>query len=92
MRNFTESDVKRWTTSNGKPMAKIYFDTTKDLVECMLPWQKKGLQETSTGYGGKLTSSYKIQYCGKLYRLYVTCYSNCASHWFTVKGQTIYVD
>ena len=46
----------------------------------------------SKRYGGKLTHDYKINFKGRLYRLYVTCYSNIGSVWFTVKGRTIYVN
>ena len=88
----TESDVKTWPHSKtGETMYKIYADTT-DLIDDPLPWQKRGLQQTASGYGSKLTSCYKINFEGKLYRLYVTQYSNAGSTWFRVRGRKIFVN
>ena len=86
MREFTSEDVRYHSGSYGR----IYADVA-DLVYAPLPWQRAGLQQTASGYGGKLTTDKKIHYCGRLYRLYATCYSNAASVWFTVKGVRIYV-
>ena len=69
----------------------LFVNYPKDLVLSQLTWQKAGLQQTTSGYGAKLTNSYKISYEGKLYRIYTTCYSNAGSSWFTVKGQKIYI-
>ena len=82
MKNFTEADVLRETISVNYP---------DDLVLAQLDWQKRGLQETASGYGSKLTGSYKISFNGKLHRIYHTCYSNSSSPWFKTKGRTIYV-
>lgn len=62
------------------------------MVDSPLWWHKAGLQQTATGYGRKLTTRYKVQFEGKLYRVYATCYSNVASHWFTVKGEKIFIN
>ncbi len=70
---------------------RIYADR-RELIQAPTEWQKMGLQETRTGYGRKLNSGLKIEYCGKLYRIYITIFSNNGSAWFTVKGKTIYVD
>ena len=48
--------------------------------------------ETRSGYGRKLNSGLKIQFCGKLYRIYVTCFSNSGTAWFTAKGKRYSVD
>jgi hypothetical protein len=86
MRAFTQVDV------NGADSAypSIYADRS-ELIDAPTPWQKRGLQETASGYGARLTSGYKIRFCGRDYRIYVTCYGNSGSLWFTVKGQRIYV-
>lgn len=68
----------------------IYTDI-EDLVECPLDWQKLGLQQTASGYGRKLTTSRKINFNKKFYRIYCTQFSNAGSHWFTVKGVRIYI-
>jgi len=82
MKIFTEQDVRNNTI----------IATQADLLYEPLGWQKMGLQQTASGYGGKLTNVYKINFNGRLYRLYTTCYSNVGSVWFTVKGRKIYVN
>lgn len=81
---FTELDLVRGnhiTTENFR----------RELYESRPDWMQRGLQETASGYGMKLNSGYKIDYCGRLYRVYVTQISNAGSAWFTVKGVRIYV-
>src|SRR5437868_7714124 len=84
VKEFTSKDVRYHPGSYGR----IYADPG-DLVNCPLPWQRAGLQQTASGYGARLTTDKKINYGGRLYRLYATCYSNAASVWFTVKGVRI---
>lgn len=43
------------------------------------------------GYGCKIPTIWKIPHNGKLYRVYATCYSNCASHWIMCKGEKLHV-
>jgi len=81
MKYFTKADL--W----NKSLAASYYD----LVDCPLEWQKRGLQQTSTGYGAKLTSRYKIHFEGKLRRIYHTCYGNASSAWFIFDGGRIYI-
>lgn len=87
MKNFTQADVK----NPDSEFPHIYSEGTNDLIDSPLPWQKLGLQETSSGYGAKLTCRYKIQFEGKNYRIYITCFSNAGSSWFKVKGKKIYL-
>jgi len=70
---------------------KIYADRS-ELVRKMLPHQKLGLSLTASGYGAKLPTDLMINFCGRLYRIYSTCYSNAGSCWFMAKGQKIFVD
>lgn len=86
-RQFTDRDVQPWAGQKG-----LFADWQTELIDAPLDWQKQGLQQTATGYGNKLTTRHKINFNGKEYRLYATCYSNAASIWFTVKGQRIYVN
>lgn len=81
MKVFTADDVR-----NGRIPVDI-----GDLVYSPLSWQLRGLQQTNSGYGAKLTSFHKINYNGRLYRLYQTCYGNCASSWFRCRGRKIFV-
>ena len=98
MKNFTQADVSYpWgqvAANNTSPCAgcgKICVEGNQ-LVYSPLPWQVRGLQQTASGYGRKLTNSNKISFEGKLYRLYTTIFSNSGSTWFTVKGKKIFVD
>lgn len=84
---FTDKDVVQ------HQFAHIYTTNHREeLLDAPLPWQRMGLQQTASGYGAKLTTNWKINFNGKLYRVYATCYGNAASNWFTVKGRKIYVD
>lgn len=88
MKHFTKSDVQNPESA----FPRIYLgEYQKDLIYSPLPWQKLGLQETASGYGAKLTSSYKISFEGKNYRTYSTCYGNSGSAWFKAKGKKIYL-
>ena len=88
MKNFTEADVKPHGSVKG---AGHICAEHEQLIHAPLWYHNKGLQQTASGYGAKLTSSNKIMFEGKPYRLYATCYSNAASIWFTVKGRKIFV-
>ena len=63
----------------------------EDLVAYPLDWQKRGLQETASGYGKKLTTRYKVKYQGRMRRVYAVCYSNVASYYIFVKGEKLYL-
>lgn len=56
-------------------------------------WQKRGLQETATGYGSRLTSSRMIKIEGeKLWRrVRVICFSNAGSAFIESKGQRLFL-
>ena len=57
-----------------------------------LEWHLKGLQQTATGYGKKLTTPYKAEYNGKLYRVYCCCFSNNGTLYIQSKGNDITVE
>ena len=56
-------------------------------------WQEKGLQQTATGYGRKLTTEYKITLPGhpRAYRVYAICYSNVASFYILRRGKRLFL-
>ena len=56
------------------------------LYDFPLWWHEKGLQQTATGYGLKLTTRYKVLFAGKLRRVYCTQISNTGSLWVVVDG------
>ena len=57
------------------------------LIDSPLWWHERGLRQTATGYGRKLTTRYKVEFEGKQRRIYCTQFSNSGSLWFTVKGK-----
>ena len=82
MKEFTDADVLPSTVYDGWIQAdrsELMYDPPE--------WMKRGLQETASGYGGRLNSGLKIHFNGKLYRIYVTIYSNAGTSWFTAKGK-----
>lgn len=86
MRVFTENDVDKMGDYHR------IFAEQSDLVEDRPEWMKRGLQETASGYGSRLNSGLKINFEGRLYRIYVTIYGNSGSSWFKVRGRKIFVD
>lgn len=85
MKQFTEADVVK----TGE-FERIYADRS-ELVYDPPEWMKRGLQETASGYGKQLNSGQKISFNGKLYRIYVTIFSNAGTCWFKTKGRRIIV-
>jgi hypothetical protein len=69
----------------------IHYIESTTLEHHPLEWQRAGLQETTTGYGLKLTTPYKVRHEGRLFRVYATCVSNVASYWIMCKGQKLHV-
>lgn len=86
MKKFTEADVVPWAGAGN------IWASREDLVEAPMWWHRRGLQETATGYGARLTMSRKIHFEGRLRRLYCTIYSNNGSVWFETRGRRIYVN
>jgi hypothetical protein len=82
--------MKQFTTADVVREQYIYADRA-ELVEDRPAWMQRGLQQTATGYGARLNSGLKIHYNGRLYRLYVTIYSNNGTVWFVAKGRKIIV-
>lgn len=89
MKQFTSQDIR---PGYGNPET-LYIDATREeLLYSPTDWQKRGLQETATGYGSKLTTVHKISLDGKLYRVYCCCYSNAGTCYITRKGQRIIIN
>jgi hypothetical protein len=79
------------STTIKKGPTMEYIENTR-LIDAPLEWQVKGLCETATGYGSKLTTRYKIEHNGKLYRVYASCYGNCSSLYIMEHGKRIYLN
>ena len=56
-----------------------------------LRWHLKGLQQTASGYGSKLTTRYKTRYNDRLYRVYCICFSNSGTCYIISKGERLYI-
>ncbi len=70
MRKFTLSDI-----DNRSQYPRIRCVPT-DLVDNPLWWHKRGLMQSKTGYGSKLTSSKMIHFNGRLRRIYHCIHGN----------------
>ncbi len=68
-----------------------YKETESVLVPMPLAWQLKGLQQTATGYGSKLTTIYKTAYNGRMYRVYAVCWSNASTFYILPGGVPLYL-
>jgi len=88
MKHFTDNDVQPHGAVAGA--GNIICNYT-ELVYSPPGWMKRGLQETSSGYGKRLNSGYWIRFNGRMYRIYTTVCSNNGSCWFKTKGKTIFI-
>jgi len=87
MKDFQEADL----IGHGDNYKRIYTDKN-ELIDNPLWYHKRGLSQTASGYGSKLTTPYMIQLCGRTYRIYCTTYSNSGTCWITRKHKTIYIE
>lgn len=86
-----------YTTNNGRTLnvtLKHYVDGVLNFEELIaeqhiLDWQLAGLQKTSTGYGKKIPTSWKVRYLGKLRRIYQDVYSNSGVSYIIVNGKKL---
>ena len=73
-------------------MGKIaYKETESQLIWSPLWWHERGLQQTASGYGNKLTTPYKVEHNGRLYRVYSVCWSNSGSLYILPGGERLYL-
>jgi hypothetical protein len=82
--------MNKFTIRNADTYEIVADDV--ETIESPLDWQKRGLRQTASGYGSKLTTSVKVPFNGKLYRVYCTIYSNSGTCWFIANGQRYIVD
>jgi hypothetical protein len=69
-----------------------YLNPPYTVTRKLLWWQKRGLQQTATGYGSKLTTAYMLTAPGdRPRRVYAICYSNVASYYVLVKCEVLYL-
>lgn len=65
--------------------------TEREFYYSPLWWHEKGLTQTASGYGRKLTTPYKVEYMGKKRRVYALCFSNVASLYVIVKNKSYFL-
>ena len=63
----------------------------REFVYAPLWWHEKGLSQTRSGYGSKLTTPYKVEYKGNMRRVYCVCYSNIGSLYVIIKGENVFL-
>jgi hypothetical protein len=68
-----------------------YIEEVLPVVYAPLWWHEKGLSRTASGYGSKLTTASKVQYNGRLYRVYSICHSNSGSAYIVSKGKRLFL-
>jgi len=85
MKQFTDQDVVQSDHLNR------ILASCKELIDAPPEWMKRGKTETTSGYGSKLNSGFKISFNGKIYRIYTTIFSNSGTNWFVSKGRKIIV-
>ena len=49
--------------------------------------------QSVTGYGAKISTNRMLRFngCTRLYRVYATCFGNCASQWVLVGGDKFHI-
>ena len=70
--------------SNGNKQAMQTVSVPHKIDE--LPHHKRGLQYTTSGYGKKIPSIYKVLFNGRWYRVYNCVFSNSGTNYITVSG------
>lgn len=66
-------------------------ETDSYLIYSPLWWHERGIQQTASGYGRKLTTAYKVEHNGRLYRVYCICFSNSGSLYILPGGKRLYL-
>ena len=85
MTKFTVQNVVEVKSSLSNSSYKKINCDKEDLIISQLDWQKRGFQQTASGYGNKLTTKYYINFEGFNYRVYCRCFSNSSSFFIKTK-------
>jgi len=68
-----------------------YKETDSQLIWSPLWWHERGLSQTASGYGSKLTTPYKVEHNDRLYRVYCVQFSNAGSFYILPGGERLYL-
>lgn len=63
----------------------------KDFVRSPLWYHEKGLMQTATGYGYKLSTIYKVKHDNRWKRVYCSCHSNIGSLYIIYNKRPLYI-
>jgi len=85
MTKFTVQNVVEVKSSLSNSSYKKINCDKEDLIISQLDWQKRGLQQTASGYSSKLTTQYYINFEGFNYRVYCRCFSNIGTCYIKTK-------
>lgn len=86
MRKFTLSDV------DNKSSHPHIWAQPDELVEKPLWYHKRGLMQTRSGYGRKLTTDKMIHFNGRLRRIYCCVSGNSGSCYIIQDGKWIFIN
>jgi hypothetical protein len=84
---FNESDIQPSDSWDGRISCNREM-----LFDCPLWYHTRGLSQTASGYGRKLTTTYCMHFNGRLHRVYCCCFSNSGTCYIVSKGRKIIVD
>ena len=74
-----------FTTEQPAPRQTIEVEYKEDFTW----WQKRGLLYTSTGYGRKIPTTYKVKFENRWYRVYCCIYSNSGVCYIISRGKPL---
>lgn len=86
MRKFTSDDL-----SNVSKHPQLYVEPN-EFIEKPLWWHKRGLMQTRTGYGRKLTTEKMIHFNGRLRRVYACVQGNAGSCYIVHNGEWVFIN
>jgi len=89
--SFTISNLDTWAGGKGLPCDTSTSDNRDIPFRNEPEWMKRGLQQTTSGYGSKLNTGRMVHFERRWRRVYAICYSNCASHYFRFRGERIFL-
>ena len=86
--SFRHSDGDLITGAYWNMKSGVTFPTREKL----LPWQKRGLMYTASGYGKKIPTSKQLYILGRWRRVYCSIFSNSGTCYVIVDGKEVNVD
>ena len=86
--SFLHSDGEQITGAYWTMKSGVTFPTRENL----LPWQKRGLMYTASGYGKKIPTSKQLYILGRWRRVYCDIFSNSGVCYVIIDGQEVTVD